>query len=228
MAILNNVGKMIGKAAQGLTDAAQTIGTVAQETKDNIAKELQDKAIEREVEKRLEQERIAEESRKCPNCGQPLSGISAVCPLCRYEIRNAKTASSINDLTKEINKLNNRRNTVADSLASKISGRDNSPTDEKIASLIQNFVVPNRKEDIFEFMILAAGHMDAKFLAGRQKVSNVADIVINAWASKFEQTFQKARFSFGQDEDFKKIQDLYDKKMQEIEDSKLFAMFRRK
>jgi len=225
---LDGVGKAIGKAQQGLADAAQTINSAAQETRDNINRERQERAVQKEAERVKEQERAAEEARKCPKCGQPLSGISAICPLCGYEIRNAQTASSISNLTKEINMLNQRRNTVKDALASKFSGRSANPTDEKIASLIQNFVVPNSKEDIFEFMILAAGYMDAKFLAGKQKVSEVADVVIKAWASKFDQTFQKAKFSFGQDADFKKIQDLYDQKMQEIEDARHFSLFRRK
>lgn len=228
MALLNEVGKVVGKASQSLSDAAQTIKTAAQETRDDLAQDRQERNAKKEAERQAEQERTAEHARKCPKCGQPLSGISAVCPLCGYEIRSAKTSDSIAELTKEINKLNKKRNTVADALASKISGRKNNPTDEKIAGIIQNFVVPNTKEDIFEFMILAAGYMDARFLAGKQKVSEFADIIINAWASKFEQTFQKAYISFGQDADFKKIQDLYTQKMQEIEDAKRFSLFRRK
>ena len=228
MAFFNEFGKVIGKASQGITDAAQTISSAAQETRDNIERERQERAIQKESERKLEQEKAAEAAHKCPKCGQPLSGITAVCPLCGYEIRNVKTASAITELTKEINKLNQRRNTVTDAIAAKISGRHENPTDEKIASLIQNFVVPNTKEEIFEFMILAAGFMDAKFLAGKQKVSELADIVIKAWANKFEQTFQKAKISFGQDEDFEKIQDIYEQKMQEIEEAKRFSLFRRR
>lgn len=220
MAILDGVGKVIGKASQGLADGAKMISSVARETRDNIARELQDKAVQIESQRIAEQEKAAEQAKKCPKCGQPISGISAVCPLCGYELRNAKTANSISELTREINKLNQRRNTVTDAWAIKLSGRNENPTDEKIASLIQNFVVPNSKEDIFEFMILAAGNMDARFLAGRPKTSQLADIVIEAWASKFEQTYQKAWFSFGQDQDFQKIQELYNQKMKEIEDAK--------
>lgn len=228
MPFLNDVGKVIGKASQGLSDAAQTIKNAAQETRDDMARNRQERFVQKEAERLAEQERVAEQARKCPKCGQLLSGISAVCPLCGYEIRNAKISASISELTKEINRLNQRRNTITDAIASKFSGRQSNPTDEKIASLILNFVVPNTKEDIFEFMILAAGYMDAKFLAGKQKVSEVANVIIKAWASKFDQTFQKAKFSFGQDKDFKKIQDLYDQKMQEIEDAKHFSLFRRK
>jgi hypothetical protein len=228
MALLDGVGKVIGKASQGISDVAQTINSVAQDTRDGIARERREKQLKSEAERQEEQERVAEESRKCPKCGQPLSGISAVCPLCGYEVRSAKTAASISDLTKEINKLEQKRNTIADAISTKLSGRDSNPTDDKIASLISNFVVPNTKEAIFEFMILAGGYMDAKFLAGKAKTSEVADVVIKAWASKFTQTYQKAKFSFGEDSDFKKIQDLYDKKMQEVEDAKHFSLFRRK
>jgi uncharacterized protein YoxC len=228
MAFLDEVGKAIGKASQGISDVAQTVNSAAQETRDNIARERHEKQQKNEVERQEKQERLAEEARKCPKCGQPLSGISAVCPLCGYEVRNAKTSSSINELTKEINKLEQKRNTIADTISTKVSKRRNSPTDEKIASLISNFIVPNTKEDIFEFMILADGNMDVHFLAGKGKTTQVADIVINAWANKFTQTYQKAQISFGEDEDFKKIQNLYDKKMQEIESAKHFSLFRRK
>ena len=228
MALLDKVGKVIGKTSQGIRDVAKTVSNVAQETRDKMEKERIDKAAQKEEQHIEEQERQAEEARRCPKCGQPLSGITAVCPLCGYEVRNAKTADAISNLTKEINKLNQKRNTVMDKLSSKLSGRNESPTDEKIASLIQNFVVPNTKEEIFEFMILAAGYMDAKFLAGKQKVSEVADVVIKAWAGKFEQTFQKAKFAFGLDRDFSKIEELYNGKMKEIEEAKRFVLFRRK
>lgn len=227
MAILKNIGKALGLASQGITDAAQTIKSAAQEARDDIARDREDRTIQKETGRKEEQERIAAQAHKCPNCGQQLKGISAICPLCGYEIRNAKTAKSINDLTKEINKLNQKRNVVADAFASKLSGSGKNPTDEKIASLIHNFIVPNSKEDIFEFMILAAGYMDAKFLAGKGKESDVADVVIKAWASKFSQTYQKAKLAFGQDSDFKMIQDLYEQKMREIEDAKRFSLFRR-
>jgi hypothetical protein len=228
MALLNGVGKVIGKASQGISDMAHTINSAAQDTREGIARERQEKQLKSEVERREEQERAAEEARKCPKCGQTISGISAVCYLCGYEVKSAKTAASIRDLTKEINKLEQKRNTVTDAISKKLSGRHSNPTDDKIASLISNFVVPNTKEDIFEFMILAAGYMDASFLAGKAKMSEVADVVIKAWARKFSQTYQKAKFSFGEDPDFKKIQDLYDKKIQEIEDAKHFSLFRRK
>lgn len=228
MAFLNEVRKAIGKASQGISDAAQTIGEAAKETKDNIARERQEREVEKRAKELVEQEKLAEDARKCPKCGHALSGLSAICPMCGYEVRNGKTANAIRELTSSIDKLEKKRNTVTDAIATKISGRSENPTDEKIASLIRNFVVPNTKEDIFEFMILAAGYMDAKVLAGRTAAKDVADVVIKAWDSKFRQTYEKAKLSFGSDLDFSKIQELYDKKMAEIEEAKPFSFFKKK
>ena len=227
MAFLESVGKAIGKASQGLSDAKETISNAAQETRDNIARERQEKQIQKEAKRLLEQEEQAMEERKCPHCGNPLSGISAVCPMCGYEVKVGKASKSISELTREIDKLERKRNAVTDALAAKLSGRGN-PTDEKIASLIRNFVVPNNKSDIFEFMILAAGYMDAKVLAGKRAASEISEVVIKAWQSKFEQTFQKAQFAFGNDTDFKKIEDIYYGKIMEIESERPFVFFRRK
>lgn len=228
MAFLENVGKAIGKATQSISDARETISNAAQETRENIARERQEKQIQNEARRLMEEEKRAEETRKCPHCGNPLSGISAVCPMCGYEIQGGKASSTISNLTKEIDKLERKRNPVADALTAKLSGRENNPTDEKIASLIRNFVVPNNKSDIFEFMLLAAGYMDAKVLAGKRAPRDVSAVVIKAWQSKFEQTFQKASFAFGNDPDFKKIEDLYYGKIMEIESERPFAFFGRK
>lgn len=233
MAFLEGVGKAIGKAAQGVSDAKETISNAAQETRDNIAQDRHAKLIEREAKRLVEQEKASEQARKCPHCGNPLSGIAAVCPFCGYEVRASKTSNAINDLTKEIEKLEKKRNTITDAIATKISGRENNPTDEKIASVIRGFVVPNNKSDIFEFMILAAGFIDAKVIAGKKAAEDVSEIVMKAWLSKFEQTFQKAHLSFGEDPDFKKILKLYEDKMSDIESERTlaanpFSFFRRK
>ena len=100
---------------------------------------------------------------------------------------------------------------------------------KKIASTITNYVVPNTKGDIFEFMLMAAGNMNAKLLAGRKDAEGTTpEIIVRAWASKFEQTYQKARLAFGNDADFSKIKELYDKKMQEIEDARPRGLFSRR
>ena len=217
---LQGIGKALDKASQGFGDAAQSIQKSVQEQQKSASRERLDKKIEKEKQKREEQEKIAEALRKCPKCGQPLKAMTAVCSLCGYEMRNSKTTNSVLELTREINKLEKNRNTVTDKLSTIVSGRKTHPTDEKIASLIRNYIVPNNKEDIMEFMILAAGNMDAGVLAGAQRESQVSEVIIKAWESKFHQTYQKAHFSFGEDEDFSKIDNLYHQKLFEIEQAK--------
>lgn len=213
MSILDGLNNAFEKAGEGINAAAQGISEAAKNKNDK---------------KEIKAPGKKSNFTRCPNCGQPLNGITAVCPSCGYELRNAKTSASIEELTKAIEALERKRNDILDSIAAKLSGRNN-PTDEKIASVINTFIVPNTKEDIFEFMILASGNMDARILAGK-KPKTVADspnggpseIIVKAWANKFEQTFQKAKVTFGSDPDFKKIQDIYDKKMDDIEDEKHF------
>ena len=77
-------------------------------------------------------------------------------------------------------------------------------------------------------MILASGNMDAKILAGKPSENGLSEIVVKAWESKFQQTFQKAKISFGNDVDFVKIQDVFDAKMQEIEREKPRSIFSRR
>ncbi len=218
MAVFDGIGKTLGKAAQkasqGLSDAAQGVKNASKNLGENIAKT---------------KEKSSEDTGKCPNCGATLNGITVICPQCGHELRSVKASTSISGLSKEIEKIERKRNVITDSLAAKIAGKKEHPTDERIASLIRNFVVPNTKEDIFEFMILAAGNMDAKLLAGRKNVEGISELIVNAWNDKFEQTYQKARITFGNDRDFKKIEDVYEAKMQEIEKERpLFSFGRRK
>ena len=65
-------------------------------------------------------------------------------------------------------------------------------------------------------MLMASSYMNAKLLAGRKAEEDVSEIVVKAWASKFEQKYQKAKVAFGEDRDFLKIKEIYDKKMQEM------------
>ena len=101
------------------------------------------------------------ELHKCPNCGELLKSFVTNCPTCGYELRSVKTNSPVNELAKKIEKTT--------SVAEKIE-------------LITNFYVPNTREDIYDFFILA--------------VSNLEDAnydTDDAWLAKLEQTYLKAK-----------------------------------
>lgn len=121
---------------------------------------------------------------KCPNCGEVLNAFSSNCPSCGYEIRGASNSDAI--------RIFSDRFTSA------------STWQEKEA-IIRNFPIPNTKEDIWEFMILASTNI---FDESVSKVNK-------AWKTKFEQSFQKAKLIF-EENDLAKIQMLYDNTIKKI------------
>ena len=119
------------------------------------------------------------EIHKCPNCGEILNSFVTDCPTCGYELRSVKVSSPVNDLAKKIER--------AVSLEEKIE-------------LITNFYIPNTREDIYDFFILA--------------VSNLEDGVYDtddAWRAKLEQTYHKAKIAFGKTPEFDYIEKLYNR-----------------
>ena len=215
MPFFDKLGQTIGKATQAVTSAAKDISDGFQ----NAVQAAQTSASQQ----------AAEAAGRCPNCGQPLGAMQAVCPLCGFELQTRASVSSVGAFAKELSDLERGRHALTEKLVSSLAGRGTSATDEKIASTIKNFVVPNTKGEIFEFMLMAAGNMNAKLLAGRRDAEGTTpEIIVRAWARKFEQTYQKARLAFGNDADFSKIKELYDKKMQEIEDARPRGLFSRR
>lgn len=126
---------------------------------------------------------------KCPNCGEQLDSFTATCPVCGYELRGTQATSCVHELSQKLERT--------DSLEKKIE-------------LISNFYIPNTKEDIYEFFILAYSNITAGAYG------------IDAWTVKLEQAYLKAKLAFNEGEDFKYIQELYDKINKETTKKKLF------
>lgn len=80
---------------------------------------------------------------------------------------------------------------------------ENASSEEKRIELIKNFYIPNTKEDIYEFFIYAMSNLSA------------SEREADAWQVKLEQTYHKARLSFGNTEEFEYIHNLYIKTSQE-------------
>ena len=78
--------------------------------------------------------------RKCPNCGTQLPGLTAVCPQCGYEITGVGAVSSVREF---------------------FNTYQNEKSEKRQLELIKNYPVPNTKEDIIEFALLAAQQVKA-------------------------------------------------------------------
>jgi len=126
------------------------------------------------------------ELHKCPNCGECLNSFVIACPTCGYELRGVKVTSAVNELAQKLEKTES--------------------SEQKI-DLICNFYIPNTKEDIYEFFILATSNVSTDAY-GRE-----------AWSIKLEQAYQKAKLSFGNAPEFQYLTQLYTKtkKQQKIQ-----------
>lgn len=97
---------------------------------------------------------------KCPSCGETLKSFLPICPSCGHEFRNTKASSPVLELSRKIEELEKGRTNNEKSDKKNITkGNNTSVTDEKIISLIKTYPIPNNKEDVLEFLILAISNI---------------------------------------------------------------------
>lgn len=157
---------------------------------------------------------------KCPNCAERLDSFMTVCSTCGYELRGAKGASVVKEFAEKLEQIEsvrieaNKFNSVMEGVFGKFN-----KTDEQKINLIRSFAIPNTKEDIFEFMILAASNIDLKLYGSTDATdkSSSKRAISDAWLAKFEQAYEKAKFSFAMSPDFLNIKEIYDKKIRRLE-----------
>ena len=161
----------------------------------------------------------------CPRCGEIINSFELNCPACGYELRGSKASSAVREFALKLEAIELRREYEKPRgiLSTIASSGHISKTDEQKISLIRSFSVPNTKEDIFEFMILASSNIDAKLYG----ITNYSIMTVSqrevsdAWYAKFEQAYEKAKISLGNTEDFSRITDIYKKTHKRIQREKL-------
>ena len=122
--------------------------------------------------------------RKCPSCGEALKGSERECPACGFLLQTEKGTNAVAELSQQL------------SLAR---------TELQRITLIKMFPIPNNEENILEFMILASSNFDADYHAAHANEEDISD----AWLSKIEQCYQKAKAYFGSTSNFSKIESIY-------------------
>ena len=107
---------------------------------------------------------------KCPQCGEVLQSFVAACPLCGYELRGSKAADSIREFSARFAKASSLKNKI---------------------DLITTYAIPNTVEDVREFLILALANIEVAPGMTEEDIK-----LANAWVSKYEQAYQKAKLLF--------------------------------
>lgn len=171
---------------------------------------------------------------KCPRCGEVLEAFLTVCPTCGHEIRDVKSSTSVREFALKLEAISAQKMPTFEekkSVMKMVFGKDfkdedeekealrrfESQKDDEKASLIINFSVPNSKEDIMEFMLLASSNIDVK--------QGVDDVVTKAWISKLDQVYQRAEITMSRHPDFAQIKGIYDRKKKELKKKKLKGVF---
>ena len=150
---------------------------------------------------------------KCPNCGETLRSFVRNCPTCGFELRGTKATSAVREFALKLEAIESRREYERPrGLFSRTANLDRiAKTDEQKISLIQSFSVPNTKEDMLEFMILATSNVNMRsYDSTNTNISKSEKAINDAWMSKIKQVYEKAKRSYGYEEDFQQIQSLYD------------------
>lgn len=154
------------------------------------------------------------EIHRCPNCGDILGAYESVCKSCGYELRGAKATSSVQELARKLEAIEEQRPPKKmTSVFKQAFTQGHIPkTDEQKINLIQSFPIPNAKEDIMEFAVMAIANVDPDVFStmSTNPYSNAPKQAIsNAWLSKFEQAYQKGRLMFGDSPELENMHSLY-------------------
>ena len=165
---------------------------------------------------------------KCPNCGEVINSFVSNCPACGYEIRDAQGVSSVRQLAMKLEQLEAKRppkkgiNIFAQTFG---GGVQLQSIDEQKIDLIKNFSIPNTKEDVLEFIVLAAANIDLKVYgldsSRYQMLDPARRELSDAWLAKLEQADQKAEIMFGHTQEYLSMRNVYENKMKAIKKQKL-------
>ena len=152
--------------------------------------------------------------RKCPACGAIVPSMAAKCPECGYEFTNVEANSSTRLLMQKIDEIQAQ---YAE-LTANVDNKDESAIrtrgyqvkrqlNDRTAQLIQNFPIPNTREDLIEFLTLCIGNSkaDSVMLDGN-------DPVTPAWRKKLQQVIAKVKVALPNDQQAQKLIDEYEGK----------------
>lgn len=153
--------------------------------------------------------------KNCPSCGAPINSFAARCPNCGVETSSTTQATACQELCNRLDYIESTRPkesifTFVTGLANKaLDNHSISPTDQQKIELISNFIVPNTKADILEFIFLAQTRIkscqELSKTSTDEYVSLFQGELQKVWEAKLDQTIEKARIVLANDPEFSAV-----------------------
>lgn len=162
-----------------------------------------------------------ENIRRCPACGAEAPAMAVVCASCGNEFRNVQVANSVQSFFEKLDAVDREifekeaaKEPVGGALGAMFGVNEMvnifagpSAGEKRKISLIESFPIPNSKEDIFEFLFMAASRIKPlpKMIGFGAKATqseiNSVKRMNEAWASKCQQAYNKAKIGLGTNQD---------------------------
>jgi RNA polymerase subunit RPABC4/transcription elongation factor Spt4 len=162
--------------------------------------------------------------RKCPACGAEVPAMAAVCSECGHEFSGVQASNTVHAFFEKLDTINQTiyEKEVNQEAKEPLGGalgammgldrmtktfKGTSAGVKRQIAMIEGYPIPNSKEDIIEFIVLASSRFK-----GIKKPLPLLSSAINvdandefklddAWRTKCEQAYTKAKISFGSDKD---------------------------
>jgi RNA polymerase subunit RPABC4/transcription elongation factor Spt4 len=128
--------------------------------------------------------------RKCPACGAEVPVMAAICPSCGHEFSGVKVSDTVQVFFEKLQEIT---------------------SDKQKISFIESFPVPNAKEDILEFIIMASSRFKPMGVLPTLKVwyfrllsfgiwpGPIENKYNKAWETKIKQAYEKGKIAFAGD-----------------------------
>lgn len=121
----------------------------------------------------------------CPQCGAVVNSFLGKCEFCGAEFRGLDVSKSIKEFAKLLAEEKSEKQRIV---------------------IINNYPIPNTKEDIMDYMILASSNIGYR----EDLCDKDTEQYEQAWLTKFLQGYQKAKLVFAHDKEFATIQKMYE------------------
>ncbi|MBQ8944089.1 MAG: zinc-ribbon domain-containing protein [Clostridia bacterium] len=137
---------------------------------------------------------ISADMSNCPFCGAALSSFSLSCPACGSEVRGRTVNTACRQLLEKLNEIEANKPRLRNS-------RINQDIKRRKEEVIQHFIIPNNKEDILEFLLLAQSNLPCSLSDFMYEPE--CYIEEDVWAKKYDEVYRRASLFLKDDPDFK-------------------------